>query len=77
MGIEKIGFQGEDFDERALDQIRKIKEKYPEMKVSVDGGVNQNTAKEIIKAGADRLVIGSALLNSYDIKETFEEFRNL
>jgi ribulose-phosphate 3-epimerase len=77
MGISNIGFQGEPFDEKALEQIKNIKEKYPEIKISIDGAVNENTAPLLIKAGATRLVIGSALLNSFDIRETFREFQNL
>jgi len=77
MGIEKIGFQGEPFDERVLAQIKNIRAKYSEVKISVDGGVNENTAQAILEAGVNRLVIGSALLNSYDIRETFRDFQNL
>lgn len=77
MGIEKIGFQGEPFDERVLEQIKSLRSKYPELKISIDGGVNENTAPLLIKAGANRLVIGSALMQSYDIRETIREFENL
>jgi len=77
MGIEKIGFQGEPFDERVLEQIKNLKSKYPELKISVDGSVNENTAKALVLAGADRLIIGSALMQSYDIKKTINWFENL
>jgi len=77
MGIEKIGFQGEPFDERVLEQIKKLRNKYPELKISVDGSVNENTAPLLVEAGVNRLVIGSALTQSYDIEETIEEFENL
>jgi ribulose-phosphate 3-epimerase len=77
MGIEKIGYQDEPFDERVLKQIKDLRLKYPELKISVDGSVNENTASLLIKAGADRLVIGSLLLQSYDIKETIKEFEGL
>lgn len=77
MGIEKIGFQGELFDERVLNQIKNLRLKYPELKISVDGSVNENTAPALVKAGANRLIIGSALLQSYDIRETIKEFESL
>lgn len=77
MGIERIGFQGEPFDERVLEQIKNLKAKYPELKISVDGGVNENTAPQVVGAGADRLVIGSSLMHSYDMRETIKEFENL
>ena len=77
MGVEHIGHQGEEFDERVLTQIKDLKIKYPELKISVDGSVNENTASKLIDAGATRLVIGSALLQNYDIRETFKYFQNL
>jgi len=77
MGIEKIGFQGENFDDRVLNQIRDLRMKYLELIISVDGGVNENTAPLLIKAGANRLVIGSVLKNSLDIRETINYFENL
>lgn len=77
MGIEHIGFQGEPFDERVLTQVKNIKNKYPEIKISIDGAVNKNTANQLIKSGAEELVVGSALLNSYDIRESFEELKNI
>jgi len=77
MGIESIGSQGEPFDEKVLDQIKNLHIKFPEMKISVDGGVSENTAQALLSAGASRLVIGSALLTSYDIRETYKDFENL
>ena len=77
MGIENIGFQGEPFDEKVLTQIKDLHAKYPELQISVDGSVNEETAPALVKAGATRLVVGSALLNSYDIRETFKEFEGL
>lgn len=77
MGIENIGYQGEPFDERVLEQVKNIHAKYPEIKISVDGSVNEETAQLLIKEGATRLVIGSALMKSYDIRETIKEFENL
>ena len=77
MGIEHDGFQGEAFDERVLDQIKKLRAKYPELSISVDGAVNEQTAQLLLKAGANRLVMGSTLLQSYDIRETIREFEKL
>ena len=77
MGIEKIGYQGEEFDERSLEQISQLRKNYPELIISVDGSVNENTAPLLVKAGANRLVIGSAIMQSYDIRESIKEFENL
>ena len=37
MGIEHIGFQGQDFDDRVLEQIKTLREKFPDLIISVDG----------------------------------------
>jgi len=63
MGIGRIGFQGEEFDDRCLVYVKTLKEKFPDLTVSVDGGVDFNTAPKILDAGADRLVVGSAIFN--------------
>lgn len=77
MGIEEIGFQGQPFDEKVLEQIAVLREEYPNVTISVDGGVNMETAPQLIEAGANRLVIGSAIFESKDIKKTIKEFKNL
>lgn len=77
MGIERIGFQGEPFDERVIEKIKQIKNLYPEIPISVDGGVSLESAQELVAAGAERLVAGSAIFGSENIKETIEEFQNL
>lgn len=77
MGIEHIGFQGEPFDERVLDRIKILKEKYPDLIISVDGAVGFETAKQLIDAGASRLTAGSVILKSENIRETIMELESL
>ena len=77
MGIEKIGYQGEPFDVRVLNQIKTLREIYPELIISVDGSVNETTAPKLVEAGANRLVVGSAFMNSYDVRATIKELENL
>lgn len=77
MGIEHIGQQGQPFDERVLEQISSIKKKYPEVVISIDGSVNEKTAEILVKHGVNRLVIGSALLRTYDIKNKILEFEEI
>jgi len=77
MGIEHIGVQGEPFDERVLGQIKSLRSTYPELIISVDGSVNENTAPLLVEAGADRLIVGSALMQSYNIRDTITALENL
>jgi len=76
MGIEKIGFQGQLFDERALGKIADLRERFPKVIISVDGGVNMKNAPRLIKAGANRLVSGSAIFESDNIKDAIEKLKN-
>jgi ribulose-phosphate 3-epimerase len=77
MGILHEGFQGEKFDERVYNRIKDFKIKYPEVIVSVDGGVNLENGRKLKEAGADVLVSGSTVFDSPDIIETIEDFKNL
>ena len=79
MGIQKIGVQGSapaegDF-EKTCAHIRAIREKYPEMPLSVDGGVTLKNAKKLIAAGATRLVSGSAIFSSDSPQKAIAEFK--
>lgn len=77
MGIKDPGFQGRPFDEGVLEQIKKVKALYPDKSISVDGGVTLETAPLLIAAGADTLVVGSALFQSGDIYGTIEALQRL
>ena len=77
MGIDHEGIQGEDFDEKCLAHIKTLKQKFPDIIISVDGGVNFETAPALISAGASRLVAGSAIFNSDDIIGAIERFKDL
>lgn len=77
MGIKNIGYQGEAFDERVLDRIEVFHTKYPDVVISVDGSVNEDTIGMLIEKGATRFVIGSALFDSFDPREKIFEFENM
>ncbi len=77
MGIQKIGFQGQPFDERVLEKISSLRAAHPDVTISVDGSVNMETAPRLVEAGANRLVIGSAIFESENIPEAIDEFFNL
>lgn len=58
------GFGGQSFIESQLDKIARIAEKIEgsgrDIRLEVDGGVNADTARQCVAAGADVLVAGSA-----------------
>ena len=73
MGIKKIGYQGQEFDEEVLKKIKALRKKYPSVIISIDGGVNFDNYKDLIKAGANKLISGSAIFESENIKKAVEE----
>jgi ribulose-phosphate 3-epimerase len=77
MGIAKIGFQGQDFNPLVLEKIRELKERFPERAVSVDGGVSIETAGMLRDAGADRLIVGSAIFDNENVVDAYEKFENI
>lgn len=77
MGIATIGRQGEPFDERVIEKIKSIRAKYPDMVISIDGGVSFDTAPELIEAGATRLVAGSAIFENPNPHGAIQELKSL
>lgn len=64
------GFGGQKFISSVLTKIKQVKEMAdavnPELEIEVDGGVNEETAKLCVEAGATVLVAGSAVFNKED-----------
>jgi ribulose-phosphate 3-epimerase len=74
MGIKNIGKQGQPFAQEVLQRIKLFRSAYPDMPIQVDGGVNKETAPQLLEAGVSRLVIGSALWNAQDTRAAYAEF---
>lgn len=74
MGIAKIGYQGQPFDERVLENLRTLRAKYPELPLGVDGAVTLETAPRLVEAGATRLASGSGIFAAPDPSARIAEF---
>ncbi|HEY4482951.1 MAG TPA: hypothetical protein VI953_02130 [Candidatus Paceibacterota bacterium] len=66
MSIGKIGHYGEHFQSEILKKIDAAKKMYPNIKISVDGGIKEEHLKDLAKAGADQVVMGSAIFDAAD-----------
>lgn len=77
MGNDKIGVSGVSLDGRVYGRIKLLREKYPDLSIEIDIGVNKETAPLLVKAGASRLVAGSAIFNTDNIIDTIEKFKAL
>ncbi|MDD2730925.1 MAG: ribulose-phosphate 3-epimerase [Candidatus Portnoybacteria bacterium] len=63
------GFGGQKFLPKVLPKISRLRQKNLNVKIAVDGGINLSNAKQVKEAGADILVVGSAIFASGDAKE--------
>ena len=77
MSIAKIGNYGAHFEPEVLDKIRELRERFPEITINVDGGINESNIKLIKEAGADNAVVGSAIFGAKDIKKVIENLKKL
>ncbi|MDF3024900.1 MAG: ribulose-phosphate 3-epimerase [bacterium] len=72
------GFGGQKFIP-LLDKIRAVRERITatgrDIDLEVDGGVNAETAKQVIGAGADVLVAGTAVFKEKDYAEAIKRLR--
>lgn len=73
------GFGGQKFISSTLGKIRRLRQMIAAsgraVDLEVDGGINARTAREVIDAGANVLVAGSAIYGSNDIAQTIKELR--
>ena len=73
------GFGGQSFIPEALQKIKELKkmivDKKLNVEIEVDGGVKTDNVAEVVKAGADIVVMGSAFYNSADYAETVKTVR--
>lgn len=75
------GFGGQPFIEKTYDKVRKLRKQIDSSNlkalIEVDGGVNLETGKKLVEAGADVLVSGSFVFKSSDPIETISKLKNL
>lgn len=77
MGINKIGFQGQEFAPEVLEKISDLRSKKPDLPISVDGGVSFKTAKDLVNAGATRLASGSTIFNAQNTERVITDLKNM
>lgn len=75
------GFGGQKFIESAVAKVKKLakfkEELNPQLIIEVDGGVNLETGKQLVEAGATALVAGSFVFGSNNPAETIKSLKEL
>lgn len=72
----KPGKPGQKLIKTAVKKVQSLRKKYPGLNIEVDGGINAQTAREVIEAGANFLVAGSYIFKSQDPKIAVDILRN-
>ena len=72
------GFGGQSFIPAQLEKIRRIRQMIGDrpIELEVDGGINVDTIKDVVGAGADVLVAGSAVFKGDDYAATISALRD-
>ena len=73
------GFGGQKFIPYTLNKIKEVKEMSheinPTLLIEVDGGIDKNNVKEVMNAGANVIVAGSAVFNGGNIEDNIRDLR--
>jgi ribulose-phosphate 3-epimerase len=73
------GFGGQSFIPSSLDKLRALRKMIDDtgydIDLEVDGGIKPGTAKQVVEAGADVLVAGSAVYNTKDYAQAIAALR--
>lgn len=70
------GFGGQKFMPEVLGKVKNLRAQF-EGDIQVDGGINQETSKEAVKAGANVLVAGTAIFGRTDTAQAIRDLRPL
>lgn len=76
MSVEP-GFGGQAFIESSVDRIRCVRKMFPDVLIEVDGGINSQTAKNVIDAGVDIIVAGNAIMSAQDRRAAIDQLRKI
>ncbi len=68
------GMQGQEFLSESYERIGALRRALPEAIIEVDGGINQETARQAMQSGANLLAVGSALWE--DPARSFEDLES-
>jgi ribulose-phosphate 3-epimerase len=75
------GFGGQKFIPYVLDKVRKLdrmrREKKLALPIEIDGGVHKDNLADVVRAGCDWIVTGSAIFHSADAEATVREMREI
>lgn len=74
------GFGGQKFIEPSIDKVRRLRtmidEKQLPVRIEIDGGIDRDNIEQVVAAGAEIIVAGSAVFGSKDAENAVKELRD-
>jgi ribulose-phosphate 3-epimerase len=77
MTIARIGVQGIPYEARAPERIKEFHTRYPKVLIAVDGGVSEKNIADLVRAGASRFGVGSAISKAADSALAYDRLKIL
>lgn len=68
------GFYGKEFIPGVLDKIVSLRKSHKNVKIEIDGGIKLSNVKMAVKAGCDRITVGSAIFQAKNPALELERF---
>jgi ribulose-phosphate 3-epimerase len=74
MGVT-AGAQGQRFDEKVLEKIKKVREMSETVTMVIDGGMNEENIKKCLETGGEKMefAVGSGILNSEEPETAYRK----
>jgi len=72
MSVEP-GFGGQKLIKSVLDKAKRLREKYPDLIIEMDGGINIGNIQNIFESGVNVAIVGSGILKARDPRGEWEE----
>lgn len=72
-----LGYQGGEADLSQLTKVKQLKDRYPDVELSWDGGVNIDNVAKIAATGVDILNTGGYLRHTKDPQKTYDLLQSL
>ena len=77
MSIATLGRQGAPYEPRVIQRIEELHATYPNLVIEVDGGVSEKNIAELVRAGATRFGVGSAITKAADPKAAYLNLKSI
>lgn len=72
-----LGFHGGETDLTLLDKVRSIRQAFPKIEISWDGGINTDNAKQLVKGGVDVLNTGGFIQKAPDPQAAYATLKSV